>query len=188
MTNPSNSPKRKSGNLAATALVALGLSVAITAQAFTASDTYAHMKLFASSGSDDGESHGHFGRHGRMSPEKMAQHAERVVKHLAIEIDATAEQQQKLTVLAKALISEIAPMRGTMHQTGDEIRALLMAPVIDRAALEKIRADKIAQADELSKTVTNAVADAAEVLTPEQRKTVAERIETFRKFRGRWHR
>ena len=45
----------------------------------------------------------------------------------------------------------------------------LEQPTIDRAALEQIRATELQRAETASSRVVQAIADAAEVLTPEQR-------------------
>jgi Spy/CpxP family protein refolding chaperone len=54
---------------------------------------------------------------------------------------------------------------------------LLAAPAIDRGAIEQLRAEQIQAADAASKRLTQALADVAEVLTPEQRKQLAERMQ-----------
>jgi len=54
---------------------------------------------------------------------------------------------------------------------------LLSAPAIDRAAIERLRAEQIQGADAVSKRMAQAFADAAEVLTPDQRKKIAERMQ-----------
>jgi len=46
---------------------------------------------------------------------------------------------------------------------------LLTAPTIDRAALEQLRATEIGKLDQASKAAVQAMADAAEVLSPDQR-------------------
>ena len=52
-------------------------------------------------------------------------------------------------------------------------RELLTQQTIDRAALEKLRADQIAIHDAASRRLIQAIADAAEALTPEQRRKMA---------------
>jgi Spy/CpxP family protein refolding chaperone len=61
---------------------------------------------------------------------------------------------------------------------------LLSQPQIDRGALEALRAKQSRAMDEISRRLTQSLADAAEVLTPEQRGKLAERME---RRRGRWH-
>lgn len=118
--------------------------------------------------------------HGPLDPAEMDEHIERMVKHLAVEIDATPEQQQKLAAIAKDAARDLAPLRGQAMETRRQAIELLSAPSIDRGAIEALRAGKIQQADAASQRIARALADAAEVLTPEQRKTLAQRA-------ARWH-
>ncbi len=178
----------------ATALTAAG---AFGVQAFADSPTYAHMKQFGADeygGSwgrhhgGDGWGRGPHGRFADMSDSEMQAHIERMVKHVAIEIDATPEQTGKITVLLTSLAKDMKPLRGDMHATGQQIRDLLTADTVDRAALEKVRAERLAEADRVSKNLVDTFADIAEVLTREQRKVLSERIDEFRGMGGRWHR
>ena len=75
-----------------------------------------------------------------------------------------------------------------MRAAGKEIHDLLLADTIDREALEKLRAERLAEAGRISQNLVNAVVEVAEVLSPEQRKLLDERIREFRSMRGRWHR
>ena len=52
-------------------------------------------------------------------------------------------------------------------------RELLTQQTINRAALEKLRADQIALHEAASRRLIQAIADAAEVLTPEQRRKIS---------------
>jgi Spy/CpxP family protein refolding chaperone len=61
---------------------------------------------------------------------------------------------------------------------------LLSADKIDRGAIEKARAQSMRAADVTSKRYTQALADVAEVLTPEQRKTLAARMQRRGHRRG----
>ena len=59
---------------------------------------------------------------------------------------------------------------------------------IDRAALEQLRAERLADAELISKSLVGALADMAEVLSPEQREAFGERIDQFRSMRRGHHR
>ena len=66
-------------------------------------------------------------------------------------------------------------------------RVLLTQPSIDRAAIEALRAEQMALADAASKRFTQALGDVAEVLTPEQRRKIDDRLTEMRERRGFWH-
>ena len=118
------------------------------------------------------------------SPER----ADRMVRHLAIELDANADQQAKLQAIVKGAVSELAPMRDKTLAARQQARALLTAATIDRGAIEKLRAEQIATADAFSKRVAQTLADAAEVLTPEQRKKLDDLLPPAGGYWHPWHR
>jgi Spy/CpxP family protein refolding chaperone len=121
-------------------------------------------------------------------PARAEDRADRMVRHLAIEIDASAEQQDKLRAVAKGAVKDLVPMRQRVQTAREQARALLSGPTIDRAAIEKFRAEQIALADEASRRIAKALGDAAEVLTPEQRSKINDRIEWRRSHWRPWHR
>jgi Spy/CpxP family protein refolding chaperone len=177
----------RTGNRKVVALLtgaAIVVGGAFGAQALTNSKTYEHMRLAVAF-----KAGGHGGEHrpfADLSEAEIEARIERMVKHVAIEIDATLEQQEEITGLVKAVALELRPLRDRMHATGKDLRDLLMADVVDRVALENLRAERLAEAEQISKTLVNAFADVAEVLSPEQRAVLDERIEEFRSM-GRGH-
>ena len=70
-------------------------------------------------------------------------------------------------------------MHARLRATGKELHDLLLADTIDRAALERLRAERLADAERISKNLVGALADVAELLSPEQRKVLDERINEF---------
>jgi Spy/CpxP family protein refolding chaperone len=134
---------------------------------------------------------GPFGGHhgGPMTPAQMEERGERMLKHLYIELDATPEQQQKIAPIVKGLMKELAPLRGQMMETRKQAMGLMSADTIDRAAIERLRGERLQRMDAVSKRMTQAMADVAEVLTPAQRKKLAERMQQ-RRGHGMmgWHR
>jgi Spy/CpxP family protein refolding chaperone len=117
--------------------------------------------------------------HGAMDPAHMEERIERFIKHVAVEVEATPEQTQKLTAIAQGAAKDLAPLRQKSIELRKQGLALFTAPSIDRAAVENLRVARMQQAEASSKRIAQALADAAEVLTPEQRKKAAERV-------GRW--
>jgi Spy/CpxP family protein refolding chaperone len=102
--------------------------------------------------------------------------AGRMIRHLAVEIDATTEQQDKLQAIVRGAVKDLLPVRDKMLAARAAGRDLLTQQTIDRPALEKLRADQIATHDAVSKRLVQAVADAAETLTPEQRRKISDMV------------
>ncbi|NVO17153.1 MAG: Spy/CpxP family protein refolding chaperone [Rhodoplanes sp.] len=127
-----------------------------------------------------------FGR-GAFDPAQAEQRADRMVRHLAVELDATNEQQDKLRTIVKAAVKDVLPMREKLMAARGQARDLLVAQTVDRAAIEKLRAEQITLADAASKRVAQALGDAAEVLTPEQRRKLNDRLPPAGFMRG-WSR
>lgn len=101
------------------------------------------------------------------------------------EIGATDEQADKLWDVAGEAVTEMWPMMREFHAARGEAIELLTAPTIDRAAVETLRAERVAAIDTASKTIVETLVKAAEVLTPEQRTKLVELIEE-RRSHHRW--
>jgi Spy/CpxP family protein refolding chaperone len=113
-------------------------------------------------------------------PARLDEHLDRMLKHLYVEVDATPAQQQQLGPIVKAAARDLLPMRERMREARQQAVALLAEPTVDRAALEVLRAGQLQLAEGASRRLTQALADVADVLTPEQRRQLAERA-------ARWH-
>ena len=120
--------------------------------------------------------HGGPGPFGAMDPAQMEDRADKAIRHLAIEIDANAEQQEKLRGIARALVKDLAPLRDARQETMRQGRALLTGATIDAGEVEKFRAGQMAKMDAVTKRVSQALVEAAGVLTPEQRRKLDERL------------
>jgi periplasmic protein CpxP/Spy len=124
---------------------------------------------------------------GAFDPARVEDGADRMVRHVAIEIDATPEQQEKLRAIVKGAVKDLLPMRDRAQAARQRGRMLLTQPSIDRAAIESLRAEQIALADTASKRLAQALGDAADVLTLDQRRKIDERLTELRERRGFWH-
>jgi len=122
-----------------------------------------------------------------LDPATMGERLDHILKHLYVEIDATDAQKQQLGPIVKSAAADLAPLHARMHDTRRQAVALLSQEHVDRAALETLRAEKLQLADQASRRLTQALADIADVLTPDQRKQLADRIGRWHGHRG-WHR
>jgi Spy/CpxP family protein refolding chaperone len=165
-TGPEERPRR-SGRLVIALIVVLtvGLAGVFVTQAVSQEGGFGPWH--------DGWHHGGF-MGGPGGDASIEEHADRMVQHLAIEIDATAEQQEKLRAIVTAAVKDLQPVHELAQAAHQQVHDLLTQPTIDRAALEKIRSEQITLWDAASKRITQAIGDAAEVLTPEQRQKLGK--------------
>jgi periplasmic protein CpxP/Spy len=178
---PSEDQRRGRRGTFLIALVAVALVAGITgnllSKAFGQGDSWHHISWH------DG---GVFG--GPLSPAQVDDRIDRMTKHIAIELDATADQQVKIANIAKAAVADLRPLREKAHAARAQAVTLLTAPTIDRSAIERLRAEQIGLAETASKRIAQALADAADVLSPEQRRKVADWMASRRSWWARWHR
>lgn len=95
------------------------------------------------------------------------------VTHALDSVGASADQEAKIHDIVAAKFVEIAPKPDDHEALRKQALALLAAPTIDRAAVERLRADTVAIFDAKSKAIVAAVLDVADQLTPEQRARLA---------------
>lgn len=112
------------------------------------------------------------GMGGRMGAEFAQYRLERMLER----VEATPDQTQKVKTIFEAARDDILPLTEGFRSARQEAVQILTAPAIDRAAAETLRAGRVAAMDAVSKRLTTAVLDVAEVLTPEQRAEVADEI------------
>lgn len=108
--------------------------------------------------------------------------AERRFDRMMTEIEASDEQADRLRDIFEAARDDLMPAKADFHAFRDELASLISQPRIDRAAAERMRAERVEAIDEASRRMTEAFIEAAEVLTPEQRVALVEKFEE-----RRWH-
>jgi Spy/CpxP family protein refolding chaperone len=175
---PAPAPRRRGR----AALLALVLALGVGTTAFFAGQAFSQPGF-----GPFGGWHGRGFMMGQMHPAQIEDRADRLVRHLAIEVDATNEQQERLRAVVKSAVRDLLPMREKAQAARQRGRELLTQTTIDRAAIEAFRAEQIAQVDAISKRVAQAVADAASVLTVEQRRKIEEHTRPRAGFWG-WRR
>lgn len=118
--------------------------------------------------------------HGKAStPAELADHLELGLDHLLDRVDATDAQREQ----ASAIASRRAPALFAVLTEGRAVRAqlkqVLLAPQLDKAKLEQARSQLDALASKASSIGLDSVYELAAVLTPAQRKQVADRLARF---------
>jgi periplasmic protein CpxP/Spy len=125
--------------------------------------------------------HGGMMGHGSMfgfGPERMFDFA-------LSSVGATSEQKLKIVTIAQSAMQELRPLRDRRYTASLKLAILLKADTVDRAAIEKLRAEEFAAFEAGSKRAAQALSEAAEVLTPAQRQQLVERWENRRRhWRG----
>ena len=119
-------------------------------------------------------------------PAQIDRHIERMIKHLAVEADATTDQQAKLVAIAKGAVNDLLPLREKLRANRAQALDLFTAGNVDRAAIERLRSEQLGLVETASKRISEALGDAAEVLNPDQRRALVDRVLHFGGW-WRWH-
>jgi protein CpxP len=130
------------------------------------------------------QAHG-WGRRERLDPEEMARRLDWRIGRLVNDAGGTPQQKDRLVAIATAALAELRPLREQARASRRRGLELLAAPSVDRIALEQLRVTQMQLADARSRRMLQAMADAADILTPEQRTKVAERLK--QRMERRWH-
>jgi protein CpxP len=115
----------------------------------------------------------HWAHHHRFDAEEITFFAQHRIGHVLSRVDATQEQRDKINAIVKATVNDVVALRKDPAAQRGKVLAIFKADSIDRSALEAIRAEKLALGEKASKRIVQAIADAAEVLKPEQRRQLA---------------
>jgi periplasmic protein CpxP/Spy len=154
-------PRRRWGRrlLAAVLLIGLGGAVGFAAGAHKASAMFWH------------------GIHAmRHNPERVAEHVQWRVNRILSRAGASEEQKGKVSVIVKSAVNDLAAQGIAPWETRSKFLALFRADKIEPEAFEALRAEQAAKWDAASKRLVQALAEAAQVLTPEQRRELTERM------------
>jgi len=158
MTDPSQPRRRRVG------LIAIAASIAAVAGGAL---------VFAHSGG---------GHHGRMSGN--SEHHLEHIQAMLTKIGANAAQKAQIDGILKPALADMKAAHEAHYAAFKQFHEAMTAPSIDRARVESLRAEQMKSLDETSKRLVTAISDAAEVLTPEQRATLAKQIEEHHRGHG----
>jgi protein CpxP len=113
------------------------------------------------------------GHPGAMHEQMMAH-----INAMLDQVGASAEQKTRIHDILRGAMAPMMNMHPQMEAAHRRLAQILSAPTVDRGALEQMRAEHMAMFDTASRRLTTALADAADVLTPEQRAKLATLIES----------
>lgn len=133
--------------------------------------------MFAGCGHRGGRGHSWFHHHGDRpeNTEKVREHVEETAEWMLGKVDATEQQTAEVQ---RILDGSVGPMMDLARQHRghrDALIEMLSAPEINRQRLEEIRLEEMQVADAASRRLLETFADAAEVLSPKQRRGLARR-------------
>lgn len=113
---------------------------------------------------------------GPMSQADMAAHVGKLGQQLYVVVDATDAQKSVLDPIFKQAAADLLPMFQQLHADHAQMLELLVAPTIDRAALEQLRAAQVALHDRISQRMTRLAEDSGDVLTQAQRQKLVAHL------------
>ena len=114
---------------------------------------------------------------GTHSAADMSAHVDHMLKHFYVEIDATPAQKAQIDPLVKQAVTDLLPLHSQIHTAHTHAMEALTQSPVDRASLEAARVEHLQLADQASKRFVQLIADVGDVLTPPQRKALAEHLE-----------
>ena len=177
---PASAGRSHSGRFGRTGLIGLGLvaGVALGAGGLAA----------AATATDGGRGGGWMHRGPRL------ERVQAIIERALDSVGATSSQEAQIHDIVAKAFTQLEPAMKEHMDFRKQALDLLRQPNVDRDAIERFRAQRVASFDATSKQIASALADAADVLTPEQRVKLADRAEAFAHRPrpgmgwGRWHR
>jgi protein CpxP len=121
------------------------------------------------------------GMHGKGAGMMGGRHIERMLD----EVKATPEQRAQIKQLTDAARTDMQAQREAGRKLHEQSRSLWAQPNVDANAAEALRQQMLAQHDQASKRGLQLMLDVSRVLTPEQRKTLADRMQQRRSMMER---
>lgn len=108
-----------------------------------------------------------------------AQKADRLTAHLARQLDLTDEQRAKLDVMKTEVLDRVTRLHEDRAKVRGEVLALVRSDWISAKDVEGVIEQREAKWRELKPFVADILVDFHRMLTPEQRNTLAEKMESF---------
>jgi protein CpxP len=114
------------------------------------------------------------GSHGELTEEVVADRIDFATRFASRKLDLTGDQQEQLDALLADVPARVVAHRNDGKDLREAFRAALTADVVDAEAMENLRVEALARADEGTAEALELLVDVANVLTPDQRAQMAE--------------
>jgi len=102
-------------------------------------------------------------------PAKAQQRIEKRVDKALTGTDATTDQKKKVTDILQAAFKDMKPLHDKRVENRKAMADAMQAPTIDKAKIETLRQEQMKVSDAGSKRFTQALTDAGDVLSVQQR-------------------
>lgn len=155
--------------MAATALVALAATLGQAANAQPYGDGYM-------GGGHMGAGHHMAAGQGEGAAWGMGMGSGRHLEHMFDAVKATPEQRAQIKQITLAAQADLRAQREGGRALHEQAATLFTQPTVDANAAEALRQQMLARHDQASKRVLQMMLDVSRVLTPEQRKTLADHM------------
>ncbi len=100
----------------------------------------------------------------------------RMLERVLDSVNANAEQRTQIKQIVQAATPELQAQRDAGRKLHQQQAALFAQPTVDARAAETLRQQMLAQHDQSSKLMTQLMLDLSRVLSPEQRKALADKM------------
>lgn len=158
--------------------VLLGMAVALAGASFSA---------WAQPGRGHHGYHGHHGQYGH-SAVPWVGGSPRHVERLLDSVGATEAQRSQVRDIARAAAADLKERRAIGRSLREQQFELFAQPTVDANAVESLRQRMLAEQDQTSQRMTQALLEISRVLTPEQRGQLAEKMKERRELMKRHQR
>jgi Spy/CpxP family protein refolding chaperone len=103
-------------------------------------------------------------------------------------VNATPEQRAQIRQIMQSARTDLQAQKDAGRALREQARQLFTQPTVDARAAEALRQQMLAQHDQRSKRMMQAMIDASRVLSPEQRRQLADAMGKRREMMERHHR
>jgi protein CpxP len=114
---------------------------------------------------------------GTHSAADVSAHVDHVLKHFYVEIEATDAQKAQIDPLVKQAVSDLLPLHSQLQAAHTQAMQALTQTTVDRASLEAARVAHLQLAEQASKRFVQLMGDVGDLLTPTQRKALADHLQ-----------